>query len=263
MRPVLLTLALATAACSPGPIRAPEDQRGASAPRAEEAEQVRVRRLLVAYEGAEGASSQIVRSREDALDRATTLAGLARVGRTSFVELVSSYGDAPPDQDDRNSVRVLVRGSDAWPDEIQRAALRLPIGGVTSPIETPAGFVVVRREPEAEARPAGPVEVGARHILISYRGARQAAPDVTRTREQAESIALQIAHSARDAANDWNRLHAEYSDEPNSPEGGDLGVFGRGQMVPSFERAAFALEVDEVSNPVESPFGFHVIQRTE
>lgn len=261
-RMMLLVLAVAIPACGGGRIRAPESERGAAAPRAGSVEQIRVRRLLVAYAGAEGAGSQITRTREEALERAEMLAGMARDPSTSFVELVATYGDVPPDLDDRNTVRVLVRGSEAWPDEIEAAALRLDVGGVTAPIETPAGFVIVRRERE-DAAPSTLQEVGARHILISYRGARQASPEITRTREEAQALALQIAHAARDDANDWVALHAEYSDEPNSPEGGDLGTFGRGQMVPSFERAAFALEVGEVSDPVESPFGFHIIQRTQ
>lgn len=249
--------------CGPGVIRAPEDQRGLAAPRAEEPSEIRVRRLLVAFEGAEGASAEITRTRDEARERAEMLAGMARDRATSFVELVSSYGDLPPDHDDRNTVRILARGSDSWPDAIEDAALQLEVGGVTAPIETPAGFVVIRREQDPEEQAAGPAQIGARHILISFRGAREASADVTRTREEAEALARQIASSARDEANDWEQLHAEYTDEPSSPPGGDLGLFGRGQMVPSFERAAFALEVGEVSDPVESVFGFHVIQRTQ
>ena len=48
---------------------------------------------------------------------------------------------------------------------------------------------------------------------------------------------------------------------PSNKEGGDLGEFGKGSMVPSFEEAAFALEIGEVSQPVRTQFGFHLIQR--
>lgn len=260
--PSLLVVLFLAASCGTGPIRVPADQRASAAPRAEGPERVRVRRLLVAFAGAEGARESVTRTREEALERAEMLAGMARDPSASFVELISQYGDTPPDHDDRGAARVLVRGNEEWPEAVHDRALALEVGQVSAPIETPMGFVIVRREPDPTEAQQGPTQVGARHILISFRGARSAAATVTRTRGEAEALARQIASSARDTANDWNALHAEYSDEPDSPEGGDLGTFGRGEMVPSFERAAFALEVDQISDPVESPFGFHVIQRT-
>ena len=56
-------------------------------------------------------------------------------------------------------------------------------------------------------------------------------------------------------------LAQKFSKCPSGQSGGDLGEFGRGQMVPSFEEAAFSLEVDQVSPPVQTQFGYHLIKR--
>ena len=66
-----------------------------------------------------------------------------------------------------------------------------------------------------------------------------------------------------DDGKSFAELAKSFSKCPSSRNGGDLGRFGRGKMVPSFETAAFDLEVGEVSSPVRTQFGYHLIQRTE
>ena len=68
--------------------------------------------------------------------------------------------------------------------------------------------------------------------------------------------------TAIDGGADFTDQARENSDCPSSRSGGDLGDFGRGMMVAPFEEAAFALEVDEISGPVETEFGYHLILRT-
>lgn len=64
-----------------------------------------------------------------------------------------------------------------------------------------------------------------------------------------------------EAGKSFEQLAKDHSLCPSGKSGGDLGEFGRGQMVASFEEAAFALKVGEVSKPVRTQFGFHLIQR--
>ena len=108
-----------------------------------------------------------------------------------------------------------------------------------------------------------PKRIAARHVLIMYMGSERAPNSVVRSKDQAFSVAQEV-HKRAKSGEDFARLAIEYSDEPGAGNrGGSLGRFGKGQMVGAFEEAAFRLRVGEVSDIVETPFGFHVIQRTE
>lgn len=62
---------------------------------------------------------------------------------------------------------------------------------------------------------------------------------------------------------DFAQLASQFSKCPSGKNGGDLGVFGRGQMVPVFETAAFNSRIGSVVGPVQTQFGYHIIKRTE
>lgn len=74
-----------------------------------------------------------------------------------------------------------------------------------------------------------------------------------------EDEAKEIAEAAREDGADFAALAKERSEGPSAPQGGDLGWFEEGQMVPEFQAATFALAPGEVSDPVKTQFGWHVI----
>jgi len=112
-------------------------------------------------------------------------------------------------------------------------------------------------------REEDPKRIGARHVLVQWMGSDRAGKSVLRTKEQALVLAQEVLKRAR-AGEDLGRLANEYSDEPNAgARGGSLGRFSKGQMVGAFEAVAFKLKVGEISDIVETPFGYHIIQRTE
>ena len=77
---------------------------------------------------------------------------------------------------------------------------------------------------------------------------------------ETEERAIEIAALARAEGADFAALAVEHSTGPSGPRGGDLEWFGPGQMVPPFDAAVFAMEPGEISDPVETQFGWHVIR---
>jgi peptidyl-prolyl cis-trans isomerase C len=65
-----------------------------------------------------------------------------------------------------------------------------------------------------------------------------------------------------DAGQKFESLAREFSECPSKKKGGDLGFFTRGKMVPEFERAVLSLKVGQISEPVKTQFGWHLIKRT-
>lgn len=181
----------------------------------------------------------------------------------------------PRDEEDEEDDDEDATDNDDWiPDWAPWAVMLTLIAvgllgalGVFSPSTESAAHAVPSAEPDGSAQaandPAAPAQIGASHVLIAYKGAMRAAPSITRTKEEAQKLAREVLVKARRGA-DFAALAREYSDDPTAKQrGGDLGMFGRTQMVKPFADAAFALPVNQIGGPVESPFGYHIIKRTK
>ncbi|MBY0506666.1 MAG: peptidyl-prolyl cis-trans isomerase [Bryobacteraceae bacterium] len=108
-------------------------------------------------------------------------------------------------------------------------------------------------------------KVKARHILLRFKGSpvpvKEGQKDLTK--EEALAKAQELKKAIEGGA-DFAELAKKESDDAGSgANGGDLGAFGRGMMVPPFEQAAFSLPIGKTSDPVESQFGYHIIQVQE
>ena len=97
------------------------------------------------------------------------------------------------------------------------------------------------------------------HILIMYQGSMRAPAEVTRTQEEALALAQDVRKMAL-AGDDFAELAKKYSDGPTKVRGGELSPFGRGVMAPAFEEAAFTLKKGQISEVVETDFGYHIIK---
>lgn len=103
-------------------------------------------------------------------------------------------------------------------------------------------------------------QVAARHILVSYKGARSCPINVVRSREQAADLANSYRDQIQKGAS-FEVFANKYSDDPSKARGGFLGAISKGTMVEKFEKAVFSLDVGQISEVVETEYGFHIIMR--
>lgn len=161
----------------------------------------------------------------------------------------------------------MKNGLDKDPDVLQQLSLmreNLVANAQLQKIEK--GIVVTDEElmKKYEASKADYEQVKARHILVAFKGspaAQAGKPELTeeQAKAKAEDLRKQIVGGAS-----FDELAKKESDDTGSgARGGDLGEFGRGQMVPEFEQAAFTAKVGDVTPVVRTQFGYHIIKVDE
>jgi peptidyl-prolyl cis-trans isomerase SurA len=198
----------------------------------------------------EGATEEQVRELQA---RAQAVADRARSG-FDFAALARDYSDAP----ERTNGGVFgMRAADRLPALFVEAVQPVPAGGIAGPFRSPAGFHVLKVLEKNQAGLPETVitQTRARHILL--RTSPQLSQDAALARLS------QLREQVTGGQASFPALAREHSQDGSARQGGDLGWANPGQFVPEFEEAMNALRPGEISQPLVSRFGAHLIRVDE
>ncbi len=168
---------------------------------------------------------------------------------TPFGQVAATYSEAT---DAMNGGRLGWRNAARLPELFLTAIQRLKPGGISPILRSPSGFHII--EFIAMRRQNTPYivqQTHVRHILIKTNALTSAA--------NAKHKLMQLRNRLMHGAN-FAKLARLYSEDTSAANGGDLGWVSPGETVPPFERAMNALKLDEISQPVKTQFGWHLIQ---
>ena len=177
---------------------------------------------------------------------------LKKGNKATFEDMVMKYsGDERSKGGDRPGYMGWVSGLKLYP-ALGKGIYSTPVGQVSMPIRMNYGYHLIK----VLAKKADPGEINAAHILITC-PADADTVTIADALNKVDSIYTQITGGA-----DFGELAKKYSDDTGSAaRGGELSWFSAGMMVPEFNDAAFALEKEgEISKPVRSQFGYHIIR---
>lgn len=189
--------------------------------------------------------NQLRRRAEEALAR-------IRSGE-DFGQIAASYSEAP---DAMNGGMVEPRPQDRLPTLYADALAAMKPGDVSPILRSPAGFHIVKLFDRKGGSVANETirQTHARHILIKVNELVSS----DEARRKLDGLKERLDNGA-----DFAELARLYSNDLSAAKGGDLGWLYQGDTVPDFERAMDALKINELSKPVQSPFGWHLIQVLE
>ncbi|WP_326535759.1 peptidylprolyl isomerase [Pseudorhodoferax sp.] len=197
----------------------------------------------------ENATPQQVAERQA---RAQEVEKRARAGE-DFAALARSFSDAP---DAATGGEMGLRSPDRYPELFLQATAQLPVGGVTAPVRSGAGFhilkVVDKRQP---GMLQSVTQQHARHILLRV--------DAQQPEAQARERLAGMKRRIEAGQADFAAVAQASSQDGSAAQGGDLGWSNPGQFVPEFEEVVEALRPGEISEPIVSRFGVHLIQLLE
>ncbi|GEM_PF-819839 len=214
--------------------------------RAEGPQMVFASHILLPFVGSAQYTGEM--TRDEALALMESIRDSITTGQITFEDAALRHSSCPSSQN-KGFLGSFPRG--AMVPEFEDIAFNMDEGDISEAFETEFGYHIVWRHNTIRAS----------HILVGYAGSTPD-PAVTRTREEALEF-IETVQDSLNAGMDFAEAAGSWSDCPSSEAGGDLNRFSVNLMDKDFETAAFALEPGERSEIVETPFGFHIILRTE
>ncbi len=192
---------------------------------------------------------------------ADTLAAYSRLmeikteidGGLDFNEAASKYSQDPSASQNSGALGWFSVFQMVTPFE--DAAFNTPAGKVSAPVRTRFGYHLIKVNDLREAN--GEIKIA--HIMKMF------PPDITEERKQALRDSINVIYKLLQNGGDFAHLAGIYSDDQQSAaRGGEMPYFARSRMIPEFSDPAFALAADgDISQPVETDFGFHIIKRID
>lgn len=167
-----------------------------------------------------------------------------------FDELAAQFTTDPSFRQNGGYYGWVQAGQYPW--EFEEGVYNTPVGAISEVITTRFGNHIVK----VDNRKSNPGEVKARHILVNFPADRNAETEAA-AKARIDSIYNELKNGA-----DFGQMANKFSDCPSSAQGGDLGWFGPGRMVPEFEQTVFGISDGQISEPFTTKFGWHIVQRT-
>ncbi|AHM61065.1 peptidyl-prolyl cis-trans isomerase [Flammeovirgaceae bacterium 311] len=199
--------------------------------------------LLAVQEGASPADTLA------AWQKAVEIRQKAQAG-ADFGDLARRFSDDPSAQSNRGNLGYFTALQMVYPFE--NAAYTTPVGAVSAPVRTRFGYHVIKvndkRPSQGKARVA--------HLMIRTH-ADMSEEELTAAKARVDALYQQLSQGES-----WEALVRQFSeDKATASKAGELPPFGTGQMIPEFEKSAFALkEKGNISQPVKTPYGWHIIK---
>ena len=211
--------------------------------------------LITHYDSKKRYAKLPTRGKEEAFQRGHDIIEELKNGEISFEDAVKKYSDDFRTNEVGGNFGIFIRREEfGGLKSIANAYYKLKMGEVSDELaESDFGFHILTRIPL--------VEYAVFNILIKHKDIKKPSPKDTRTKEQALKIANNVLKMAKRNPDNFGKLAKQYSEEISRDKGGEIGIYSSVAMDPKLTEAFSKLKIGEVTGPIETEAGIHVIRR--